>query len=97
MFYKGTIINVITLPKTKYSDSSGCCDKSCKADVHLNVSPLLTETDEPNDFGDVQITINYQNYTYNVSGRYRLKNIRMRQRASNHALIELIKILKSHS
>ncbi|HCE76910.1 MAG TPA: competence/damage-inducible protein A [Dehalococcoidia bacterium] len=97
VFYKGTIINVITLPKTKYSDSSGCCDKSCKADVHLNVSPLLTETDEPNDFGDVQITINYQNYTYNVSGRYRLKNIRMRQRASNHALIELIKILNSHS
>ncbi|MDC0035429.1 CinA family nicotinamide mononucleotide deamidase-related protein [Chloroflexi bacterium] len=96
VFYKGTINNEITLPKAKYRDSSGCCDKSCQADVHLNISPLLTENNESNDFGDVQITINYEDNAYNVSGRYRLRNIRMRQRASNHALIELIKILNSH-
>ena len=97
VFLKGAIKSPGSLPVVDYVEPQPTCDETCQADIHLNVSPLLVkENDGGNSFGDVSIKIESQNYATQLSGRYRMRNIRMRQRASNHALIELIKFIKSN-
>ena len=97
VFLKGAIKSPGSLPVVAYVEPQPTCDETFQADIHLNVSPLLVkENDGGNSFGDVSIKIESQNYATQLSGRYRMRNIRMRQRASNHALIELIKFIKSN-
>ena len=97
VFLKGTIASPSSMPAADYVESQPTCNEPCQADVHLKVSPLLVkENDGGTSFGDVNIKIESQNNATQLSSRYRMRNIRMRQRASNHALIELIKFIKSN-
>tara|TARA_B110000014_G_scaffold263380_1_gene259941 strand:- start:349 stop:1533 length:1185 start_codon:yes stop_codon:yes gene_type:complete len=97
VFLNGTIRGPISLPAADYIRFEKSCVEACRADIHLKISPLLVkENDVGNSFGDVKITIEDRNTTTQLSGRYRMRNIRMRQRAANHALIELIKFIESH-
>ncbi|MEC8987031.1 MAG: hypothetical protein VYD30_03630, partial [Chloroflexota bacterium] len=97
VFLKGTIKRPRSLPAVDYVEPQQTCDEICQADVHLTVSPLLVkENDGGNSFGNVSIKIESQNNATQFLGKYRMRNIRMRQRASNHALIELIKFIKDN-
>ncbi len=97
VFFRGTVNSPISLHAADYIESQATCGEGCKADIHLNISPLLIEEkDRGSVFGDVNITVKTQNNISQLSGRYRLGNARIRQRASNHALIELIGFLKHH-
>ena len=97
VFFRGTVNSPISLHAADYIVSQATCGEGCKADIHLNISPLLIEEkDRGSVFGDVNITVKTQNNISQLSGRYRLGNARIRQRASNHALIELIGFLKHH-
>ena len=98
VFFIGTVNSQRSLPAADYIESQSGCGESCKADIHLIVSPLLIEkNDNASVFGSVQITVKNQTHETKLSGRYRLANTRMRQRASNHALIGLIGFLKHYA
>lgn len=97
VFLKGNIKSSSSIAATDYKETLPICGKACQADIHLNISPLLIKKNNvDNTFGDVSITIEGHNNTTQSVGRYRIKNVRMMQRASNHALIELIKFIKSN-
>tara|TARA_B100001245_G_scaffold70601_1_gene49758 strand:+ start:627 stop:1808 length:1182 start_codon:yes stop_codon:yes gene_type:complete len=94
VFLQGVIKTPATKPILEYREPSQPCDGFCKADLHLNISPLLLE-DQTYHFGTVHFRISSRHETTLISGKYRTGNSRMRQRASNHALIELIRFVKS--
>ena len=94
VFFQGVIKTPVTKPILGYQEPSQSCDGFCKADLHLNISPLLLE-DQTHPFGTVHFRISSRHETTLISGKYRTGNSRMRQRASNHALIELIRFVKS--
>jgi nicotinamide-nucleotide amidase len=94
VFLQGVIKTPVTKAILAYREPSQSCDGFCKADLHLNISPLLLEG--PNHhFGTVHFRISSRHETTFISAKYRTGNSRMRQRASNHALIELIRFVKS--
>jgi len=94
VFLQGVIKTPVTKPILAYQEPSRPCDGFCKADLHLNISPLLLEGSN-HHFGTVHFRISSRHKTTFISGKYRTGNSRMRQRASNHALIELIRFVKS--
>ena len=94
VFFQGLIKTPVKKPIIDYQEPNQSCNDSCKADLHLNISPLLLE-DTNHNFGTVLFKISSQHTTTCISGKYRTGNSRMRQRASNHALIELIRFIKS--
>ena len=95
VFLGGTVNSPRSLSTADYLESQVNCTEGCGADIHLNISPLLIEgTNRGHVFGNVNITVKTRNNSSQLSGRYRLGNTRMRQRAANHALIELIRFLK---
>ena len=94
VFCQGLIKTPVKKPITDYREPNQPCNDSCKADLHLNISPLLFE-DPNHHFGTVLFKISSRRKTTCISGKYRMGNSRMRQRASNHALIELIRFINS--
>ena len=94
VFFQGLIKTPVKKPITDYREPNQPCNDSCKADLHLNISPLLFE-DPNHHFGTVLFKISSRRKTTCISGKYRMGNSRMRQRASNHALIELIRFINS--
>ena len=95
IFVQGLIKTPSTKPILDYREPNQPCNDFCKADLHLNVSPLLLE-DPNHHFGTVHFRISSHHETTCISGKYRTGNSRMRQRASNHALIELIRFVKAN-
>ncbi|PZC41779.1 MAG: nicotinamide-nucleotide amidase [Chloroflexi bacterium] len=91
---QGLIKTPTTKPILEYQEPNQPCSAFCQADVHLNISPLLLE-DPKHRFGTVNFKISSNHETTCISGKYRAGNSRMRQRASNHALIELIRFVKA--
>jgi nicotinamide-nucleotide amidase len=91
---QGLIKTPIRKPILEYQEPNQPCSAFCQADVHLNISPLLLE-DPKHRFGTVHFKISSHHETTCISGKYRAGNSRMRQRASNHALIELIRFVKA--
>ena len=94
VFFQGLIKTPVKEPITDYQEPIQPCNDSCKANLHLNISPLLLE-EANHHFGTVFFKISNRHKTTCISGKYRTGNSRMRQRASNHALIELIRFIKS--
>ena len=91
---QGLIKTPSTKPILDYQKPNQPCNDFCQADLHLNISPLLLEGPK-HHFGTVNFRISSPREAACISGKYRAGNSRMRQRASNHALIELIKFVKS--
>ena len=57
VFFRGTVNSPISLHAADYIESQATCGEGCKADIHLNISPLLIEEkDRGSVFGDVNIT-----------------------------------------